>query len=186
MHNEKKIIKRFIKGDDVAFDEIYFKYSKKLYYFGLGLLKDPEYSREMVQDVFVTLWEKRENVNPDLNFENYLLTIAYNSIRKFFRKRSIEHKVKNYLLKNSPELVENTDDSLIYEELYALASESIDKMPQKRKTVYKLSRQEGMSIREIAGKLSISTRTAENHLAQALKYLKKEMAKLSLPVKRNS
>jgi len=178
---KSKTVRRFIKGDQCAFEQIYYAYSKKLYHFGLGLLKDPNNASEMVQDVFVTLWEKREHINPELNFDNYLLTMAYNSIRKIFRKRSIEQKVKNNLLKEKPEPVKNTENSVIYNDYYSLAQTSIEKMPPKRKAVYKLSRQEGMSNKEIAKKLDISKRTVEAHLAEALSYLKKEMAKYSLP-----
>ena len=180
IREEKTIIKKFKEGDAAAFDSIYHEYSKKLYNFSYGLLKDPDSAGEMVQEVFVNLWEKRSQVDITLNFENYIFTIAYNSIRKFFRKKSIEKKVKDYLLNNSPEVIENTDGSIIYNELLELANKTIEKLPPKRKTVYKLSRHEGMKIKEIARKLNISTRTAENHLAKALKYLKEELASVSL------
>jgi RNA polymerase sigma-70 factor (ECF subfamily) len=177
---EKTIIKKFKEGDAAAFDAIYHMYSKKLFNFACGLLKDPDSAGEMVQEVFVNLWEKRNQVDTAFNFENYIFTITYNSIRKFFRKKSMENKVKDSLLKNSPEVIENTDDSIIYNELLELANQTIEKLTPKRKAVYKLSREEGMSIKEIADKLNISTRTAENHLGKALKFLKKELAGISL------
>jgi len=180
MSEEKTIIIKFKEGDAAAFDSIYHKYSKKLYNFADGLIKDPDIAGEIVQEVFVNLWEKRHQVDITLNFENYIFTIAYNSIRKYFRKKSIELKVKDYLLNNSPEVIENNDGSIIYNELLELANRAIEKLPPRRKTVYKLSRQEGMKIKEIACKLEISTRTAENHLAKALKYLKEELAGISL------
>ena len=160
----KKILKRFIKGDQCAFEQIYYAYSKKLYHFSLGLLKDPNKASEVVQDVFVTLWEKRERVNPELNLENYLLTMAYNSIRKIFRKKLVEQKVKNTLLKETPEAIMNTENSVIYNDLYHKAQTSIEKMPPKRKMVYKLSRQEEMSAREIAERLGISKQIGRAHV----------------------
>jgi len=180
MSEEKQIILKFKGGDAAAFDIIYHKYSKKLYNFAYGLLKDIDAAGEIVQEVFVNLWEKREQVDTTFNFENYIFTITFNSIRKFFRKRSMENKVKNFLLKNSPEVIENTDGSIIYNELLELANETIEKLPPKRKIVYKLSRHEGIKIKEIASRLNISTRTAENHLAKALKFLKEEMEGISL------
>ena len=180
MSEDKSIIRKFKEGDAVAFDAIYHMYSKKLYNFACGLLKDPDSAGELVQEVFVNLWEKRNQIDTQFNFENYIFTITYNSIRKFFRKKSMENKVKDFLLKNSPEAIENTDDSIIFDELLVLANQTIEKLPPKRKTVYKLSRQEEMSIKEIAGKLNISTRTAESHLAKALKFLKEELAGISL------
>ncbi|MCK5137987.1 MAG: RNA polymerase sigma-70 factor [Bacteroidales bacterium] len=176
----KTIVNKFKAGDAAAFDAIYDMYSQKLYNFAFGLLKDHDNAGEIVQEVFVTLWEKRDQLNVALNFENYIFTITHNSIRKFFRKKSMENKVKDFLLKNSPEVTENADASIVYNELFELANKTIDKLPPKRKTIYKLSRLEGMTIKEIANRLDISTRTAENQLAKALKYLKEELQNLSL------
>ena len=181
VETNKKIIKRLIKGDQCAFEEIYYCYSNKLYYFGLGLLKDPDEATEMVQEVFVTLWEKRERIDAELNFENYLLTMAYNSIRKFFRKRSIRQKALNNLITEGLEIADSTEDLVIYNDFSSLAEHSIEKMPPKRKLVYKLSRQEGMSAKEISAKLGISKRTVEGHVAQALHFRRKEMSRYSIP-----
>jgi len=180
MPEDRKILKRFKEGDAEAFDAIYHNYSKKMFHFALGLVKDKDISKDLVQEVFVNLWEKRGQVDLNLNFDNYIFTIAYNSIRKYFRKKSIETKVIDHLVKNSPEIIESVDGTVIYNELLELASKTIENLPPKRKIVYKLSRQEGMKIKEIADKLNISTRTAENHLAKALKYLKEELSGISL------
>lgn len=177
---DKDAIRRFKEGDAQAFDLIYRQYSKKLYFFALGLVKDEETSKDLVQEVFVNLWEKKELVNLHLNFDNYIFTITYNSIRKFFRKKAIENKVMDHILKNFPDIIETADGTLIYDELLEIASKTIENIPHRRKIVYKLSKQEGMKIKEIASKLNISPRTAENHLARALKYLKEELAGISL------
>ena len=177
---EQKLIADFKAGDAAVFDIIYHKYSKRLYHFAFGLIKDQDTAAEIVQEVFVNLWEKRGQVDISLNFENYVFTIAYNSIRKYFRKKSIETRVKNYLLNSSPEIIENTDGSVIYNELLEIANKFIEKLPPRRKTIYKLSRQEGMKIKEIASKLNISNRTAENQLSKALNYLKDELVGISL------
>ncbi len=177
---EKAIIKKFKEGDPAAFDAIYHQYSRRLYNLALGLLKDPDSAGEIVQEVFVKLWEKRSQVNIALNFENYIVTIACNCIRNHSKRKSIEAKVKDYLKNNSPDSINNTDSSVLYNELFELACKTIDKLPPQRKTVYNLSRQEGMKIKQIAKTLNISPRTAENHLSRALKYLKEELAKISL------
>ena len=92
----------------------------------------------------------------------------------------MEGRVKDFLLKNSPGLVEDADSTIIYNELLELANTTVEKLPPKRKTVYKLSRHEGLSIKEIANRLDISSRTAENQLARALKYLKEELQTFSM------
>jgi RNA polymerase sigma-70 factor (ECF subfamily) len=179
MSTDKETILRFKEGQPEAFDVIYRIHSKKMYYFALGLVKDQEISKDLVQEVFITLWEKRDQVNAELNFDNYLFTIAYNAIRKYFRNHSLENKVKDYMQRESPEIIAGTDGILIFKELLDLANKTIELLPPRRKAVYKLSKQEGMKIREIAVTLNISPRTAENHLAQALKYLKKELSENS-------
>lgn len=177
---EQTIIIALKAGDADAFDEIYQKYSKKLYNFAFGLLKSPDAAGELVQEVFVTLWEKRHQIDTSFSFENYIFTIAYNSIRKIFRQQSMENKVKNILLKESPEVIENTDGHLVYNELLDLANKAIEKLPPQRKIVYRLNKQEGIQMKEIASRLNISTRTAENHLAKAVKFLKEELAGITL------
>lgn len=174
------IVKRLRSGDIIAFDVIYRSYSPKLYSFAFSLLKDHDQSEELVQDVFVTLWEKREQINTDLSFENYLFTICYNSIRKFFRKKKLEKKVIDYLIRNTPESISATSQTVIYNELIELVDRTIDRLPAKRRTVFKLSRQEGMKIKEIAEKLNISSRTVETHLTKALRFIKDELEKVSI------
>jgi RNA polymerase sigma-70 factor (ECF subfamily) len=179
MSREKAIIQKFKQGDAAAYDTLYRSYCKKMYSFSLGIVKDPETAGEIVQEVFVKLWEKRSQIDTDFNFENYLYTMTLNSIRKFYRKKSVEHKVKDYLLNNSIEILDNVDSSLIYNELYELANRMIERLPPRRRIVYKLSRQDDMEIKEIARKLNISTRTVENHLTSALKCLREEIASLT-------
>ncbi len=176
----KSIVNKFKDGDAAAFDALYHMYSQKLYNFALGLIKDRFSAGEVVQEVFVTLWEKRDQVDVTFNFENYIFTITHNSIRKYFRKKAMETKVKDFLLTSTPEVIENTDASIVYNELLDLANKTIEMLPPKRKTVYKLSKHEGLTIKEIATRLNISTRTAENQLARALKFLKEELQVLEI------
>jgi len=175
---DEKTIKDFKKGNAAAFDGIYLAYSGSLYHFTLGLVKNAEIAQDLVQEIFVCLWEKRDKVNPDLNFDNYIFTIASNAIRKHFRKKAVELKAIDHLIKTAPEISESSEKTAIYKELLEMANQSIDKLPPRRKTVYKLSRQEGMKIKEIACKLDISPRTAANQLAKALDFLKKELSNI--------
>ncbi len=177
--NKDNLVERFKAGDAEAFDTIYHIYSKKVFHFALGLVKDKNVSQDLVQEVFVCLWEKRTQVNQDLNFDNYIFTITHNCIRKYFRKKSIEKKALNLLLDDSPETINDIEGTMIYNELLELANKAIESLSPRRKTVYKLNKQEGLKIKEIASKLNISPRTAENHLARALKYLKEELSKIS-------
>ena len=83
-------------------------------------------------------------------------------------------------MEESSRITENTENSVIFNDFYNKAQTCIEKMPPKRKMVYKLSRQEGMSAKEIAEELGISKRTVEGHIAEALNFLRAEMAKYSI------
>ena len=180
MRNEKEIIEKLKSGDISAFDEIYHMYNDRIYQFALGLLKDEDSANEMVQQVFISIWEKRDRIRPDLNFRNYLMTITSNAVRKYFRRKSLQNKVYENLYSDKTFWSENTEDEVIYNELYAIAQRTIDKMSPRRKEVYQLSRQKGLRINEIAKQLGISESTAESHLTQALRFLKEELSKLSI------
>jgi len=177
---DKKTLKKYKDGDVEAYDAIYRHYGGKILHFSLGLVKDEEIAKDLVQEVFISLWEKKDQVILDLNFNNYIFTITYNAIRKYFRKKSIEIRVMDQLFQEAPQMIESSDRTVIYNELMALANNTIEKLPPRRKAVYKLSKQEGMKIKEIAARLNISPRTAEHHLASALKFLKEELTGTSL------
>lgn len=169
------MIKRLKGGDQQAFDKIYYLYCDKLYAFSIGLLKDPHSAQETVQEVFVKLWEKRDQINLEMNFDNYLITITHNCIKKKFRKRKIERKAKDNLMKAERENVSSHENIFIYNDLFLKASKFIEKLPPRRKQVYIMRRQEGLKIKEIAAILNISKRTVECHLSKALKSLKTEL-----------
>ncbi len=171
----RSLIERLKTGDVRAFDEIYNAYCDKLYAFSFGLLKDPQSAQEMVQEVFVTLWEKKHQINTDMNFENYLITITHNSIKKVFRRRLTELKAREKLTSEYNPSENSLEKDIIYNELLVIANRSVEKLPPKRKQVYKMRRQEGLRIKEIAEKLNISKRTVECHLAKAIRFLKDEM-----------
>lgn len=180
MKDEKDILQKLKNGNVNAFDTIYHHYFNKLYAFCFSMLKDHSLTEEMVQDIFVTLWHKREQINPELQFEHYMMTICYNFSCKHFRRRKLELKVKDYLQKSKPEDLDDTMNNLIYKELMGVIDNAIEKLPEKRKHVYYMSRREGMAIKEIAEKLNISTRTVETHLSRSLKFLRQELDKVSM------
>ena len=83
---DKELVERLQKGDIEALDMIYFRYSGKLYAFGLKYLKSKEEAEELAQSVFLKLWENKENLKSELSFKSYLFTIAYNESCTLFRK----------------------------------------------------------------------------------------------------
>ncbi|HOS73382.1 MAG TPA: sigma-70 family RNA polymerase sigma factor, partial [Bacteroidales bacterium] len=92
LREDSELIKKLQKGDVEAFDLIYEKYAGKLYLFGLKYLRTSADAEELVQSVFLKIWENHKQLNKELSFKSYLFTIAYNDICKLFRKRKYMQK----------------------------------------------------------------------------------------------
>jgi len=178
---DEKLITRFREGDMQAFDTIYHFFNRKLYAFVFKILKIEDDAREIVQDVFIKLWENREKVTGVSLFNSYLFTIAYNTSIDLVRKRINEKKYMEYinsLQKNYS--MEDTIDKMDYDTLNKEIELLVEKLPLKQREVYKLSRIENLSHKEIAGKLKISVNTVENHISKALHFLRKNLKTNSL------
>jgi RNA polymerase sigma-70 factor (family 1) len=172
---------REIKADNMlAFDALYRKYSKKLYKFGYSILKSKEESENLIQDVFLHLWENRHNVEKNASIQSYVFTIAYNSAISILRKKAKDFQFVEYL----KSLQENTEEpvnvELEYNELTVKLDEIIKALPQRQKEVYILHKVEGLKYNIIAEQLHISVNTIENHMSRALKTIRGKLGNYSL------
>ncbi len=174
LNNERELVRDLKKGNSIAFNTLFYTYSSKLYHFALSYLKSNAEAEELVQEVFLKIWEKKETFKEEYQFSSYLFTIAYNYIRKYFRSKALLNK---YLELTSPDdqkaaLVSPDVD---YLSLKRLVDQLIKEMPEKRKLVFQKSRWEGKNVKTIAQEMKISQRTVENHLNLALKFLKQHL-----------
>jgi RNA polymerase sigma-70 factor (ECF subfamily) len=170
-----------IKADNMfAFDALYRKYSKRLYKFGYSILKTQEEAENLIQDVYLNLWENRYKVEKDLSIKSYLFTIAYNSAITIIRKKARESKFVEYLKTLQEISEEPVNIAFEYDELTNKLEEIIKVLPQRQKEVYLLHRVEGLKYNEIAERLNISMNTIENHMSRALKTIRKKLSNYSL------
>lgn len=170
-----------IKADNMfAFDLLYKKYCKKVYKFGYSILKSTEESENLMQDVFLSLWENRQKVEKNSSIKSYVFTITYNSAISIIRKKARESQFIEYL-KSLPEINEDPVNlKLEYNELANKLDEIIKGLPQRQKEVYLLHRVEGLKYNQIAERLNISVNTIENHMSRALNTIRKKLGSYSL------
>lgn len=166
------------KGDMVAFNTIYNKYSYKLHEFVLMYLKQEEDAEEIVQEVFIKIWESRGKIDVYSSFESFLFTIAYNATISLLRKRVSQSKSREYL--KSLQQIDAADqviDEIQFKELDQKVQSLLEQLTPRQKEIYLLSREDGLTHKEIAQKLSISESTVNNHLVTTMKYLKSHIDK---------
>ena len=164
------------KNDRVAFYNIYERYSKRLYGFVLRYIKQKEDAEEIVQEVFVKIWESRNTIDAYSSFESFLFTIAYNTTISLLRKRTNEKKYLEHIkslqqFTNSPNLI----DEIQFNELNDRVQSLLYELTPRQKKVFQLSREEGLSHDEIAKELNISVNTVKKHIGNALAFLKSQI-----------
>jgi RNA polymerase sigma-70 factor (ECF subfamily) len=172
----QELLNRLKKGDMLAFDQVYELYSHKLFSFVFKILKNEVEVDDIVQEVFVKIWESRHKLEDYKLLNSYIFTIAYNNSIDLIRKRINNNKYLEYL-KNSASI--NLTPSVItqieFNELSSQVEKLIANLPDRQKQVYLLHREEGLTYPEIAEQLGISKNTVEIHMVKALKYLRQNM-----------
>ena len=164
------------KGDASAFDRLFGKYSGRLYAFGVKYLRSKEDAEGLVQTVFLKVWDNRHQLRNDTSFQSYLFTIAYNDLCNIFRKRSAERMFKEKLaLEFSGR--ENADTRTEFKSILERVDAIIEQLPDTQRVVFRKSRFEGMTSKEIAAELHLSPGTVDNYISAALKFIRTRMEK---------
>ncbi len=167
-----KTIAKFKNGDILAFRKIYDGFSEPLYRFAYSYLKDSFEAEEIVQDVFLKVWEKRDEIDEQKSFKSYLYRITINKIFNELKHRVVKQKYEQHLL-NFDQLTHETPESSIqFQELNKKLELLLTKLPEQQRAIFIMSRWKGLSNAEIAEKLNLSIRTVENQIYRAAKFVK--------------
>ncbi len=160
------------KDDEYAFREIYERYSGLMYVFALKKVKNEDEAKDIVQEIFIVLWNKRADLNFHSSFSSYLFRAIRNRALNIFVHQKYHNdyasSFQTYLDQKSPE----ADIMLREKEMVAIIEREIDALPEKMQEVFRLSRNEHLSHKEIAEKLGISELTVKTQVKKALRILK--------------
>ncbi len=173
--DDADLTRRVKSGEKEAYQALFERYAPKIYHFALSYLKSTADSEELVQDVFLKVWEKREILDATQNIKAFVFKIAINTIYDFIRRKNIENAFQEFSKANYAADSNNTWDTLIFEEMQTTINSLVAQMPEQRKKIFKLSKNKGLSNDEIAQELNLSKRTVENQLYRALLFLKEHL-----------
>jgi RNA polymerase sigma-70 factor (family 1) len=169
--NEQEILKQLTLGDREAFSAIYKQYHGGIYNYLFAFSKDAALTEDLVHDVFLKLWEARDQLDIKSSFASYLYRIARNTALTQLNRIAIFDTIRSELLRRitngaQEQSLLNNVESKNFDELFRKA---VDQLPPQRREAFLLVRQQGMTYEEAAGQMNISRNTLKQHLGLAVR-----------------
>lgn len=176
MKVDKDVIIKLKNGEEEAFEVLFWKYNTHIYHFVYSLLYDKSLAEDLTQNVFLKIWEKHESIDLEQNFDSYLFTIARNLVYKETEKRLLSEGLTEMLEKQLSDGDTLMEEKIDAESLREYIDSLIEELPPARREIFRLSRKEHLSYKEIALRLSISEKTVETQLNRALHFLRDKLS----------
>ena len=175
---DQELVEQFKMGDEMTFELIFHRTKGKLKGFLIKVLPLGADVESILQEIYLKIWSSRKSINAEKKFETYLYAIARNMVVDILRKRVHEQKYREELYRQLKEGKRNSLDTIAtveYSELEKIIFDLIEKLPEKRQVLFKLSRIDGLTYKEIALKLNISENTVDSQMRKALAFMRIEM-----------
>lgn len=170
--NDKLLLQQLIAGNEQAFLTIFNTYKKEVYAYSLSILKSQTYAEEIVQEVFLKIWIKRNDLDVSLAFKPYIIVITKNMCLNFLKKAAYDNKMREEIFYQSQKSFNPIYDQIQNKELENLQKEALNLLPPRRRLIFEMSRNEGKSYKEISQELGISLNTVKSQMNKALETLR--------------
>lgn len=170
--SDNLLVTRIQHNDKDAFKSLYNRYSKKIYFFSLKHLSNNIEAEELVQSVFINVWENRKSLDATLSVKAYIYKAAVNYIYNYLRKKIIHARFIESEIQKGEIYSDLTYEQVFLNDLERSINSVVETLPSQQQKIFRLSRYEGMTHKEIASKLDLSVRTVENQMYRALKVLR--------------
>ena len=177
-HADQELLMKLKNHDEQAMIMLYKRYWRSLYISAYRILKNKESSEDIVQELFIRIWNNRENLDIKSSVQAYLSAAVRYEVLRRLRNSKNHEPILDEIIETVADL--SLYDRLEYQELQFRISTVVDTLPGKCREVYNLSRNELLSHKEIAEKLAISTKTVRNHITRALHELRMNMNELMM------
>ena len=179
-YSDSELLDLLRSGDRSAFSEIYNRYWKNIFTVASNKIGQLEEAEEIVQDIFISLWNRREEIVITSNLNAYLAVSAKYRVIKILAKRNQYNKYAIHSQNHIPLTANSTEDWFEFVELRSRLEILVSKLPEKCRLVYKASREDGYSQKQISAEFGISEKTVEAHISKALKSLRTGLGQIFL------
>ena len=176
--DEKTLIKNVKDSNRNSFQKLFYQYHDQLFRFVVYRVQDADMAKDITQETFLRIWEKRESLQPEKSFFSLLARISTNLCYDHLRDTEVKLRNKDRIPEYGKSHFDNPEEVVQAKAIEEIIRKLVnEKLPQKCRVIFILSRLEGLSNQEISIKLDLSIRTVENQIYRALKILKKHMKK---------
>ena len=166
-YHEAILLQQFLEGSKEAFTQLYQHYCERLYYNILAMVKDELTAEELVQDIFASLWQKRETLTINKSFAGYLFTTSRNRVYDFFQKVERDQKLYDRIKASAISEYSHVEEALFSRENADLLQKAIASLPPQRRRAFELCKIEGHSYKEVSELMNVSLSTVKDHMAHA-------------------
>lgn len=173
--DEQNIVRQLIAGKEAAFELLYNSYKRPLAANILRLVKSEELASEILQNLFIKVWNNRGQVDPEKPFKAYLYRMAKNMVVDVFRKAARDERLHQHLMRNATEIYSHIEEDIYQKEQESMVMATIDRLPPQRKRIFLLFKIEGKSYQEISDELGISKATINEHITKANRFLREQL-----------
>ena len=172
---EKYYLARLNRGEEDAFDFFFNMYYRGLVVYAGQFISDMDLCEEIVQGIFIKLWKDHKYLKIESSFKSYIFRSVKNKCLDILKHHKIIKDAEQYIVENSEKHNEDTWNTYIEHELYAILMQAVKKLPEECQKIFIHSRINNYKNKEIAAKLGISVKTVENQITRALKFLRVEL-----------
>jgi RNA polymerase sigma-70 factor (family 1) len=173
--DQSKLLYELSQGNELAFTKLYNEYKNVVFSTALKITKSRILAEEVVQDVFLKIWQNHENLAEITNIENYLFIISRNHIFDMIKKIARDTSIvvdSNYKSTST----NDTEDAIKDDQYNIILNQIVDQLPPQQQKIYKMAKWDGLSHQKIGEDLGISTETVKKHMAQALKFVRTKIS----------
>jgi RNA polymerase sigma-70 factor (family 1) len=174
--SEQEIVGAIKQGNERIFEETFRKYYQSLCNYANSILKEMDESEEIVQNLFLSIWEKRSDLEITISLKSYLYRAVHNHCLNRIKHLKIREEYQQYATNFYDASYESVSQTVMKNELEQKIEEAIKKLPEQCRLIFRMSRFEELKYNEIAEQLELSPKTVENQIGKALKFLRIELA----------